>query len=168
MLRLSTGPSAPIMPTILGTTVGTTEATINWIAIAIAYTPETYFVVYGLSNDTLNQRSSAVEGARNITATNLAHSTTVTGLSPFTQYYYKIEARNSFTTTDSDIQIFQTREAGELQLLFQAQILVMMTYSFFFNTQHQLYHLGHFQLPESTPEMLHCPGIYLMKMEEMA
>ena len=106
------GPSAPTAPTILGSTVSTTQVTINWIVTVIAYTPESYFIVYGLSNDTLNLRSDAVEGVTNLTATNLAYSATITGLRPFTRYYYRIDVRNSFTTTESTIQNFQTTEAG--------------------------------------------------------
>lgn len=109
---VSIGPLAPIAPTVLGSTAGSTVVTINWVVTAITYTPESYFIVYGLSNDTLNLRSSAVEGVMNLTATDVVHSMTVTDLLPFTQYYYKIEAHNSFSVTESAIQTFQTREAG--------------------------------------------------------
>ena len=109
---VSIGPSAPIAPTVLGSTAGSTVVTINWVVTAITYTPESYFIVYGLSNDTLNLRSSAVEGVMNLTVTDVVHSATIANLHPFTLYYYKIEARNSFTVTESAIQTFQTREAG--------------------------------------------------------
>ena len=100
------------MPIILSSSVGAVQVTINWIVTATAYTPEMYFIVYGLNNDTLDLRSDAVGGAANITDTNVAYSVTITGLRPFTQYYYRIDARNSFTTTESAIETFQTTEAG--------------------------------------------------------
>lgn len=106
------GPSAPSRPTILSSTVSTTQATISWIVVTIAYTPETYYIVYGTSNDTLDQRSNAIEGGANLTETNLAYSATITSLRPFTQFYYRIEVRNSFATIESAIQTFQTTEAG--------------------------------------------------------
>ena len=96
--------------------MGTTQATINWIVTTIAYTPENYFIVYGLSNNTLNLRSTAVEGVTNLTATNLAYSATITGLRPFTQYYYRIDALNTFTTTEGTIQAFRTTEAGNCKI----------------------------------------------------
>ena len=111
-MLLSAGPSAPATPVILSGTARTTQATITWIATVIAYTPESYYIVYGLSNDSLNLRSMAVEGTANLTATNWAYSATITGLHPFTHYYYLIEARNSFTITQSDVQMIQTTEAG--------------------------------------------------------
>ena len=100
------------MPIILSSTVDAVQATINWIVTATAYTPERYFIVYGLRNDTLDLRSNPVEGATNLTTTNMAYSVTITGLRPFTQYYYRINARNSFTTTESATEMFQTTEGG--------------------------------------------------------
>ena len=100
------------MPIILSSTVGAMQATINWIVTATAYTPESYFIVYGLRNDTLDLRSDPVEGATNLTTTNVAYSVTITGLHPFTQYYYRIDASNSFTTTESATETFQTTEGG--------------------------------------------------------
>ena len=113
VLLFTIGPSAPNTPTILSTTVGSTQVTISWIVTAIAYTPESYFIVYGVSNDSLSLRSSAVDGSVNLTAVNLAYSATIMGLSPFTRYYYKIEARNSFTTSESDVSNFQTNQVGK-------------------------------------------------------
>ena len=113
-IYLSVGPTAPNVAIILSSTVGAVQATINWIVTVTAYTPESYFIVYGLSNDTLDQRSDAVEGATNLTSTNMAYSITITGLRPFTQYYYRIDASNSFTTTETAIETFQTTEGGIL------------------------------------------------------
>ena len=100
------------MPLILSSTVGAVQATINWIVTGTIYTPESYYIMYGLSNDTLDQISDAIGGTANLTAMNVPYSVTITSLRPFTQYYYRIDARNSFTTTESAIQNFQTTEAG--------------------------------------------------------
>ena len=108
----TTGPSAPSTPTILSSTIGTRQATITWIVTSITYTPESYAILYGVANDSLSLRSSAVEGAVNLTAVNQAYSITIMDLNPYTRYYYKIEASNSFASAESDTNTFQTNQAG--------------------------------------------------------
>lgn len=105
--------------------MGAVQVTINWIVTATAYTPESYFIVYGLSNDTLDLRSDAVGGTTNLTATNMAYSVTVTDLRPFTQYYYRIDASNSFITTESDVQTFQTTEGGICKM-YQSNVILII------------------------------------------
>lgn len=79
---------------------------------SIAYTLETYSVAYGVNRDDLDMRSNSTDGGNNYTAINQAYSLTITGLEPFTQYYYAVVAHNSFTTTESSILTFRTTEAG--------------------------------------------------------
>lgn len=79
---------------------------------AIAYTPENYRIEFGVSNDALTMRSEVINGSSNLTSTDLLYSATLTGLSPFTQYYYRIVATNSFITTQTEVQMFQTSEVG--------------------------------------------------------
>ena len=83
---------------------------------SVAYTIETYSVKYGVSSDDLDMRSNSTDGSSNYTAINQAYSLIVTGLEPFTQYYYAVVAHNSFTTTESSILIFRTTEAGMLSV----------------------------------------------------
>lgn len=88
------------------------EALISWRVRSIAYTPENYHIEFGGSSDDLSMRSEIINGTSNLTSTNLLYSTTLTDLSPFTRYYYRIVATNSFIVTQTEVQTFQTSEAG--------------------------------------------------------
>lgn len=88
------------------------EAVINWMVESIAYTLENYHVEFGLRSNALNMRNEAVNGSSDVTSTNLLYSTTLSGLNPFTQYYYRVVATNTFTMTQSEVQMFQTSETG--------------------------------------------------------
>lgn len=90
------------------------QATISWVVTSVAYTLETYSVIYGVNTDALDTRSNFTYGSSNSTATNQAYSVTISGLEPFTQYYYAVVAHNSYTTTESSILTFKTAEAGML------------------------------------------------------
>ena len=79
---------------------------------SVAYTLETYSVIYGVSIGGLDMRSNFTDGSSNYSAINQAYSVTITDLKPFTQYYYSVVAHNSFTTTESNILTFKTTEAG--------------------------------------------------------
>ena len=109
-----TGSLPPNAPTLLSSIAGQTQATISWIVTSVAYTLETYSVKYGIRIDNLDMISNGTDGSSNSTAINQAYSLTITGLEPFTQYYYAVAAYNSFTTTESAIQAFRTTEAGML------------------------------------------------------
>ena len=78
----------------------------------IAYTRENYHIEYGVSSDALTMRNEALNGSTNLTSTNLLYSANLTNLRPFTQYYYRLVASNSFTTSQTAVQMFQTSEAG--------------------------------------------------------
>ena len=109
-----TGSLPPDVPTLLSSIAGQTQATISWIVTSITYTLETYSVKYGIRIDDLDMTSNTTDRSNNSTAINQAYSLTITGLEPFTQYYYVVAAHNSFTTTESAIQTFRTTEAGML------------------------------------------------------
>ena len=113
IVNFTAGPSTPSTPTILSSTIGTRQATITWIVTSITYTPESYAILYGVANDSLSLRSSIVEGSVNLTAMNQAYSITIMDLSPYTRYYYKIEASNSFAASESVTDTFQTNQAGK-------------------------------------------------------
>ncbi len=84
---------------------------------AIAYTPETYYIEYGQSSDNLAMRSEVINGSdADLNSTNVAYSANISGLCPFTQYYYRLVARNSLTTSQTAVQTFQTSEAGKNSL----------------------------------------------------
>ena len=96
-----------------------TQAVINWIVTSIAYTSEDYYIEYGISNDSLAMRSEIINGSDDLTSTNLVYSANITGLRPFTQYYYRLVARNSFITTETPIQTLQTSIAGNKAVIIQ-------------------------------------------------
>ena len=116
MITVCTGSLPPNVPILLSSTAGQTQATISWVVTSVAYTLETYSISYGLSSDTLDMTNYLTEGSSNYTVTNQAYSATITGLDPFTLYYYVIVAQNTFTTTESAVQMFKTTEAGTYTL----------------------------------------------------
>lgn len=107
-----TGPIPPNIPTLLSSIVGQTQATISWVVTSVAYTLETYSVIYGVNIDALDMRTNFTHGSSSYTVINQAFSVTISDLEPFRQYYYAVVAHNSFTTTQSSILIFKTTEAG--------------------------------------------------------
>lgn len=127
------GPTAPNTPRIEMSISYAMEAMLNWTVGSIAYTPENYHIEFGVSSDVLNMRSDVINGSSNLTSTNLLYSTTLTGLSPFTQYYYRIVATNSFITTRTVVEMFRTSETGIAnckKLMTKVKMLESHTFSF--------------------------------------
>jgi len=112
VMSLCIGPTSPNAPSIQRSIPYSTEALVSWRVGKIAYTQENYHVEFGVSNDALTMRSEAVNGSSNLTSINQLYSVTLTGLDPFTQYYYTVVATNSFITAQTTVQAFQTTEAG--------------------------------------------------------
>lgn len=79
----------------------------------IAYTPETYIVNYGTSDDNLNGTSITVQGTTDLQATGILYSVALTELSPLTLYYYQVVAMNSEGTTSTSPSTFYTSANGE-------------------------------------------------------
>ena len=77
----------------------------------IVFDNETYTVWYG-TDDTLQERSDVVMGNTNGLSTNEIFSLIVTGLTPYTQYYYIICAKNSIGNTNTSLMTFTTAETG--------------------------------------------------------
>ena len=65
----------------------------------MAYTPETYTVVYGTNQLNLDQRSDSVNGTSGTTH----YSVELTQLQHSTQYYYQVESVNTVGRTYSEI-----------------------------------------------------------------
>ena len=104
------GPSDPEQPTSLSTT-GTSfnGTTINWTIPRIAYTPETYTVHFGTSAGSLTPFNQQLQSGDNFTATNLQFSVQLTGLTPATDYSYRVVATNTIgRTAMSVIGMFRT------------------------------------------------------------
>ena len=105
-----TGPSDPEQPTSLranGTSFNGT--TIHWTVPRIAYTPETYTVNFGNSSNSLTPFNQRRQSGDNFTATNLQFSVQLTGLTPATNYSYRVVATNTIgRTAMSVIGMFRT------------------------------------------------------------
>ena len=70
------------------------SVTIQWKVSTIAYTPETYFIEYGTAVDQLNMPSSKQESGPSIMVQDRVYSIELTGLQPWTTYYYRVVATN--------------------------------------------------------------------------
>ena len=109
----SKGPTSPEPPVdLLTDSVTPHSATVSWIVPTIAFTPETYVVHYGTNMDTLGNRSDAITGLINFTATNYEFSITLTALTPNTVYFYRINSTNSLGSDVSQIANFTTQIEG--------------------------------------------------------
>ena len=74
----------------------------------ITYTPETYYIEYGISPTMLDQRSVSTGSGGDLTVVNQIYSVDLTGLLSNTTYYYRAVASNSFTSTSSSLSSFVT------------------------------------------------------------
>jgi len=85
------------------------RATIQWTVPSIAYTPETYVVEYGTSQDSLGLTSGSQHSGPDITATDVTYSVQLSNLEPATTYHYRVVATNTADTeNDSHTYTFTT------------------------------------------------------------
>ena len=102
---LYTGPVPPVKPYYLSATSSQDfcwEATIEWTMDSISYTPETYYVKYGTSQE-LNNQSVIVYGSEDIHTVDKNYTVQIDGLS---KYFYQVIANNSVGKTSSDTECF--------------------------------------------------------------
>ena len=85
-----------------------TYVILEWTVPSLAYTPETYQVMYGIDATNLDQTSELIDGASDLDLLNQIYSVELDGLVQETTYFWKVVASNSFTTTDSAIITFET------------------------------------------------------------
>ena len=111
-----TGPSNPLEPSnVMHTGIAHNRATIHWTIPMIAYTPETYTVLYGNTSGSLTPFNIHEYSGDSFTATNLTFSIELTGLSAGMRYYYQVVAMNSLPSSNrSSEQTFTTAELGEI------------------------------------------------------
>ena len=96
------------------TDVTDTTATISWTVPSIAYTPETYRVLYGTTSDSLDRTSGQLRTSGiDISVTSLPLSPPLSGLDPDTAYYYTVNASNSYAFTLYDTNTFNTSSRRE-------------------------------------------------------
>ena len=77
----------------------------------ISFDTETYSVQYG-SDMSLQDSSEVVMGSTDGLVTNQVLSVNITGLTPFTTYYYIVWANNSVGNTKTSVMSFTTNETG--------------------------------------------------------
>ena len=107
------GPGEPVLPSsvsIFNITSG--SISLEWVIPYIVYTPEDYRVLYGTSQQSLDQTSDSIASASDLTATNLSYSLIIVGLQPGMQYYFQIESRNSIGSVMSEVISGVALEAG--------------------------------------------------------
>jgi hypothetical protein len=103
------GPAAPMSVSLRSTDVTDTTATISWTVASIAYTPETYTVLYGTTRDNLDRTSGQQRtSGSDISVTSLPLSLPLSGLDPDSAYYYTVNASNSYSFTLYDTNTFNT------------------------------------------------------------
>ena len=84
------------MPVLVGTgIISDSSALIQWTVSSIAYTPETYVVEYGTSQDSLDMTSDPTHSGEDITIANVTYSVTLSDLRENTTYYVHIVATNA-------------------------------------------------------------------------
>ena len=107
-LTFHVGPVVPVAATNIESTVTSFSTVIlAWTVPRVAYTPETYTVVYGTNQLSLDQRSDSVNGTSGTTH----YSVELTQLQHSTQYYYQVESVNIAGFTQSDIADFEVQNA---------------------------------------------------------
>ena len=84
---------------------------ISWVTPYIILDEETYSVQYSTDISLQNHREVVIE-ANNEFTINQEFSINITGLIPFTTYYYIIQANNSVGNTYTDIMTFTTNQTG--------------------------------------------------------
>ena len=100
-------------PVILQQVITTpNSAIISWMVPSIAFDQENYTVQYGTEIAMLSTTSRVVQGNDNLFALNDLFSINITGLTPFTRYYYTIVAINSINSTSTMVMNFTTDETG--------------------------------------------------------
>ena len=93
---------------VTATNVQDSSALIQWTVSSIAYTPETYVVEYGTSQDSLDMTSDPTHSGGDITVVNQMYSVQLSSLEPATQYYYQIVATNTALSRSSNLLSFRT------------------------------------------------------------
>ena len=93
---------------VTATNVQDSSAIIQWTVSSIAYTPETYVVEYGTSQDSLDMTSDPTHSGEDITVVNQMYLVQLSNLEPVTQYYYQVVATNTALSHLSTPHMFTT------------------------------------------------------------
>ena len=85
---------------------------ISWIVKNVTFGTEVYSVQYGTEMTMLLSISEVVEGNTDTSVINEVFSVNITGLIPFTTYYYIVSATNTIGSTNTSVMNFTTGETG--------------------------------------------------------
>ena len=97
---------------VTATNVQDSSALIQWTVSSIAYTPETYVVEYGTSQDSLDMTSDPTHSGEDIAIANVTYSVTLSDLRENTTYYVHIVATNTADRSNtSSVERFTTMSA---------------------------------------------------------
>ena len=87
------------------------SAEISWVTPYVVQDKETYTVQYSTDISLQNSNEVVVENTNEF-AIDQRFSVNITGLIPFTTYYYIIQANNSVGNTSTDVMNFTTNHTG--------------------------------------------------------
>ena len=104
---------APLVPDVTNVITTPYSAIISWIVQIIVNDAETYTVLYGTDMMTLSN-SRVIMGNTDLSTINEMFTVNISGLLPFTTYYYIISANNSVNTTNTSVMTFTTNETGTI------------------------------------------------------
>ena len=101
--------SVPNIPIAEVDAISLTNATIRITVPSIAYTRETYYILYsGQERDTDLAQSDTVSGTADIVDTNSTYSITLSDLEEDTTYNYTVTASNCIGNTTTATMSFRT------------------------------------------------------------
>ena len=104
----------PYSVTKITTITTTTTVNINFTVSSIAYTKETYHIIYtGLELQNTQSTSDSITGSTDINDRNLQYNIVITGLEEANTYNFTVVASNCIGSTSSSVETFTTQPARE-------------------------------------------------------
>ena len=101
--------SVPNIPTAVVYYINSTNSTIRITVPSIAYTRETYYILYsGQERDTDLAQSDTISGTADIVDTNSTYSITLSDMEEDTTYNYTVTASNCIGNTTTATMSFRT------------------------------------------------------------
>ena len=89
---------------------------ISWIITNVTFGTEVYSVQYGTEMTMLPSTTEVVEGNTDASVTNEVFSINITGLIPFTTYYYIVRVTNTIEGINTSVMNFTTDETGKFHI----------------------------------------------------
>ena len=115
------------MPVVLAVITTPYSVNVSWMTTSIVHDTERYTVYYGTDSMTL------VNSTERLGPTNMPDTYTVniSGLMPFTTYYYIVSAVNSEGSTNISVMTFMTDETGMamvIEIVYNTMILLFIVH----------------------------------------